>query len=139
MTKSLIMLLCAAHMVEKKSLGALKEQMEVAENAAIYERIKAHLVETQWQVSLLEACLEFQGIDKNFLDRKTCKLADRINGLDLVGIKQFEIRIYSKIIAAARKTDAPEILQACREILEQDRTMAEWIEDNSYQLNPAFI
>jgi ferritin-like metal-binding protein YciE len=128
--ESLVSLLCAAYAVEQKSLDALREQ-ELVSDSGFQKRIRAHVVETQWQKRLLGACLEFQGIDKDFIDEEVHKFADSTGRLvDLFSIKRFEIDLYKKIIAAARVADAPEVLQACREILEQERAMAEWIEDN---------
>jgi len=99
-------------------------------NPDIAARINTHIVETQWQLKLLTACLEFHGSDKNFPDKEVHGFSGEFGGLvDLFSVKRFEISLYKRIIAAAREANAPEILQSCREILEQERAMAEWIED----------
>lgn len=127
--ESLATLLRTAYAVEQKALDTLREQAEFA-SLEMRPRIMDHIVETQWQLKLLGACLEFQGIDKNFVDKGAHGLVEEVGRLeDLFSIKRFEINLYKKIISAAREAAAPEILQACREILEQERAMAEWLED----------
>jgi ferritin-like metal-binding protein YciE len=130
---SLGTLLCAVYLVEQKSLDVLTEQLETAGTREARKRIKAHLVETQWQIKLLEACMEFQGIDRNIPDKEASGLADEIGSTGLFGLKRFEIELYKRVIAAAREQGAPEVLQACREIMEQERAMAEWIEDSRFE------
>lgn len=139
MAESLETLLCAIYAVEQKSLEIIAEQMKFAVNEGIRKRLKGHLAETQWQIKLLEACIKFQDIDGNITDRRMYRLADEIGNASLLEIKNVEIDLYKKLIVAARERHAPEVLQACREILEQERAMAEWIEDNSLDVNVSFL
>jgi ferritin-like metal-binding protein YciE len=138
MALTLETLLCALHMVEHKSLASVQEQVEISGDADTRTRLKAHLVETQWQIKLLEACLEFQGIDWRTPGREALRVVEKVDA-GLLTIKRFEIALYKKIIVAARKCRAPEILQACREILEQERAMAEWLEDNHHKTALAYL
>jgi len=129
-TESLITLLRTAHAVEQGFLDAVKGHLDAVTCPDAIARIRSHLVEMQWQARLLEACLEFQHHAGVALDAEVCKQAEEASGAGLLAIKKFKIALYKRIIAEARKQQAPEVLQACREILEQEREMAEWIEDN---------
>ncbi len=138
MAESLITLLSAAYTVEQKSLAAIKKHLITADNPDTEVRIRAHFVETQWQIKLLKACLELLGIDREALDAKECRRPAETGGTGLLAIKRLEIDLYKKVIVEARRQHAPEVLQACREILEQERAMAEWIEDNHFMASPPF-
>jgi ferritin-like metal-binding protein YciE len=138
MPESLATLLCSVYAVELKCIEIIRAQLEAADCPDARKRIKAHLIETQWQIKLLDACLEFQGIDRALSGTDFDGLASKISRLSLFEIKRFEIELYKKVIAAAREHRAPEVLQACREILEQERAMAEWVQDNYLPRNAAF-
>ena len=135
MTESLVTLLCTAYAAEHESLHVIKEYLTAADDRAVQIRIKEHLVETQWQIKLLRACMQFQSIDKDDPDTEFRDISSQINNTDLLAIKRFEIALYKKIIVKARKRQSPEVLQACREILGQEIAMAEWIEDNHSKTN----
>lgn len=125
MTESLRDLLRTAYMTEQLSLSALRAQMQKLGSKDMHIRIKAHVIETQWQLSLLKACMELRGIDKD-----VPRIEPKPDKVSLADIKRFEISLYKKMIAAAREQQAPEVLQASREILEQELTMSDWLEDN---------
>ena len=138
MTEALATLLCTAYAMEKKSLAVIREHLLATDNPEVGARIRAHFVETQWQIKLLRACLEIQGIDEEALDAESRNCISEIESTNLLTIKRFEINIYKTVIAEARKQHMPEILQCCREILEQERAMAECIEDNYFTENLSF-
>jgi ferritin-like metal-binding protein YciE len=133
-TEPLITLLHTAHAAEQEFLEAVRGHLETITCSGIRARISSHLVEMQWQIRLLEACLEFRGNGGVFSDVEVRRQAAETAKAGLLAIKRFKIALYKKIIAEARKQQAPEVLQACREILEQERGMAEWIEDNHSDL-----
>jgi ferritin-like metal-binding protein YciE len=130
MAETLATLLRAARLAERRSITILKGKMEIIDDLDVYKQFQSHLVETQWQVKLLEACLEFQGADKDEPDLEAFKIASEVGSAGLFAMKRFEIGLYKRIIAAAREANAVDVLQACREILEQERAMAEWIESS---------
>jgi ferritin-like metal-binding protein YciE len=129
-TESLITLLRTAHAAEQAFLEAVKGHLDAVTCPDAIAHIRSHLVEMQWQARLLEACLEFQDHAGAALDAELCKQAEEASAAGLLAIKRFKIALYKRIIAEARKQQVPEVLQACREILEQERGMAEWLEDN---------
>lgn len=130
MPERLKTLLRMAYAVEQKSIDVLQRQIETARNFCAQERLKSHLVETQWQVNLLKACFEFLETDNEPLESEVPDIICGIAHPDLFTMKRIEIKLYKQIMSAARKAQAPDVLQACREILEQERAMAEWIEDS---------
>ncbi|MDE2337485.1 MAG: nucleotide sugar dehydrogenase [Alphaproteobacteria bacterium] len=131
-------LLCAACAVEKKSLAAVRKCMDAAGNPVVRSRLDAHLLETRWQIKLLDACLDIHGVDKEVLAVEASAVVPALSRENLLTIKRAEICLYERIISLARKQRAPDVQQACREILEQERTMAEWIEDNHAILSIPF-
>lgn len=98
-------------------------------------RLQGHLVETRWQSRLLETVLEHYNLDKNPVDRQDYPFFSEIGKSSLFAFERFEIELYKKLIGAAREAQEPEIQQVCKEILEQERAMAEWIEDNACKIN----
>jgi len=134
MAENLAALLRAAYAAECMFLDILKKYLEAAQPHDVRIRLGEHLVETQWQANLLGACLEFQGANKDIPDAQACTLAAAAGKTGLLAIKRFKIDLYKKIIAEARKQRAAEVIQACREILEQERAMAEWIEDYPFAI-----
>lgn len=133
-TESLAVLLRTAHAAEQEFLDTVRGYLETITHPDMQERLRSHLVEMQWQIKLLEACLEFQDSAGATQDTEVREQAVETSKAGLLAIKKFKIALYKKIIAQARKQQAPEVLQACREILEQERGMAEWIEDNHSDL-----
>ncbi len=138
MSEHLWTLLCTACEVEKESLNALRKCIGSAVNPAARAKLNAHLSETRWQMKLLDACLDINGVDKGRFERGVARLVPKISRENLLTIKCAEIDLYEKIIFIARKGHTPDVLQACREILEQERAMAEWIEDNHMLVNISF-
>ncbi len=138
MSEHLWTLLCTACEVEKESLSALRKCLNAVVHPAARERLHEHLSETRWQMKLLDACLDINGVDKSRFKRGVARLVPKISRENLFTIKCAEVDLYEKIIFIARKGHTSDVLQACREILEQERAMAEWIEDNHALVNISF-
>jgi ferritin-like metal-binding protein YciE len=133
----LVGLLRTAHKVEQDVLGILRRHLEASECQDVQARLKDHLAETKWQVKLLEACLEFHHAGgEDTAEIKTAEFVTEAWHKDLLALKRLEIDLYKKIIIEARAHQVPEVVQACREILEQERAMAEWIEDSRLVIPP---
>ena len=138
MAESLGTLLHAAYMMEQVSLHALKERLGLADDQDVLARFKAHIVETRWQASLVKACMEFQEIHTGAHDGGAVRLVGKMKTENLFELKRFEIDLYKRVISFVRTQYAPEVLQACREILEQEVSMMEWIEDNHFKIKDLF-
>jgi ferritin-like metal-binding protein YciE len=139
MSQSLATLLCAARLAEKKCLDALKGKLEIIDDPDVHKQFQDHVVETQWQMKLLEACMEFQGIPSDYFCPEAHRMVSELPRKDVYTIKQLEIDLYKKILLAARMENASETMQACREILGQETAMAEWMEMNLPCSNMPFI
>lgn len=137
MSVSLPTLLYTGYAMEQRSLDILNGQLEIVDDADLHRQLKSHVVETKWQIKLLEACLEFQNLDKQLCHQKSCVMLAGFSHKGLLAFERFEVDLYKKLMAAAHAVHAPEILQSCKEILEQERAMVEWLE--IFSMDPAFI
>lgn len=137
MDTSLTPLLRAAHQAEHHFVAIVKESLDSPGEPVLQERLKDHLVEMQWQIRLLEACLEFRDGHAAAPCPATCRAAAESGAGGLIAIKRFKINLYKKILQEARQQQAAEVLQAGREIIGQERAMAEWLEDYNGQAGTA--
>lgn len=128
-------LLCSAYAVEKKSLELIQRCVQTAENFHINDRLSEHLVETRWQLQLLKACMDLHGVDMSLAREEKEKIDGWFPHAQLKPLKRIEIDLYKKGIGIAREYGAPEAQQACREILDQERAMYEWLLDNPVYMN----
>lgn len=118
-----------AYCLERRALEILHAQQRKSLCDALHTRMKEHALDTKWQARLLEVCLENLGASPG--DAEPRKI--RHESMD-VAFKQVEILTYSALIAAAKSAGEDEIADICREILEQERAMAEWLAENQHKM-----
>jgi ferritin-like metal-binding protein YciE len=118
-----------AYCMERRALEILHTQQRKSLCDQLRARMKEHALETKWQARLLEVCLENLGAAPPSFSHKKI----RHDSMD-VAFKQVEILTYSALIAAAKSAGEDEIADICREILDQERTMADWLAENQHIL-----
>jgi ferritin-like metal-binding protein YciE len=143
-TRTLVVWLRDAHAMERATLDTLDHLAERLNRPYpdFAARFRQHWQETLGQVERIETCLKGLGSDTStFKD-----LRNRFLGIakayavevlpdelvkDCVAAcasRHFEIAAYISLAAAARKLEQPAIVQMCEENLQQERSMASWLE-----------
>jgi ferritin-like metal-binding protein YciE len=134
-----------AYAMEQAQIPVLQNH---ARDAAALPHVRArdeqHLEETRRHAELVESCLErlgespskakgfFGGMMGAMQSVATGPFKDELvkNFLQDYASENLEIASYSALIAAARDLNEPEIAATCERILEDERNMARWLEDN---------
>lgn len=131
-----------AHAMEKQAEKMLESQASRLEHyPQLKTRIEQHLIETRGQAEKLEQCLALLGTDLSTMKDLGGKLAafgqamggmmagDEVmkGSLASYAFEHFEIASYKALIQAAEKVGKPEIAAICRDILQQEEAMAEWL------------
>ncbi len=134
-----------AHAMETTLEKVLTEHAENAkEHPEIKLKIEAHLAQTKEHARKVEDCIAQLGekipaIKKTFaafagmLRGKAASMAEDFmvrNAVDEYMAEHLEIASYTAIIVAANELGEGDIAEICEEILEEEREMADWLEDN---------
>ncbi|KAE8436413.1 ferritin-like domain-containing protein [Vreelandella piezotolerans] len=132
-----------AHAMEKQAEEMLKAQAKRIEHyPALSARIDQHLHETEHQAEKLERVMNELGIDTSAVKDMGGKLTafgqslggmmagDEVvkGGIASYAFECFEIANYKALIAAAEQANQPEVVRVCREILEEEQAMADWLD-----------
>ena len=141
-SKHLIDWLRDAHAMEKQAEKMLESQASRLEHyPQLEQRIGQHIEETKRQVEKLEHCMGLLGTDASTikdLGAKMTAFGQAVGGMmaeDEVikgaiasyAFENFEIASYKAIIKAADMSSQPEISQVCKEILQEEIAMADWL------------
>jgi ferritin-like metal-binding protein YciE len=131
-----------AYAMEKSIEETLERHAEQAsEFPHIRSRIEEHILETRSQATRVKACIERDGASvssvKSTLGNvvgmamglSTAPARDRLvkNALAEFATEHLEIAAYTAIIEAARELRDGQTEQICREIIEEEQRMAEWL------------
>ena len=132
-----------AHAMEKALVPILKNHARDArDHHDVMDHLQAHLHETERHAMLLEQCLRRlneqpstakTGIAKLFGAMQapaTGMYEDELvkNNIVDFATENFEIACYLALIAAAEELGETEIAFTCREILQEEQEMAEWLQ-----------
>jgi ferritin-like metal-binding protein YciE len=134
-----------AHAMEKQAetmLNALASRIENYPD--LKQRIAQHIEETREQARLVAECIQRRGGDTSLLKDLTGKavaVAQGFSGLfasdevvkgSMFGyaFEHLEIAAYLNLIEGARVVGDAQTLQICEGILEQEKAMAAWLEEN---------
>jgi len=138
-----------AYAMEKALIPVLENH---AKDAKDHPMVKAkdeeHLAETRRHAELVEECLarlgekpsstkQMLGSIFGMLQAPMTGLAgDEIvkNFLTDFAAENFEIACYEALVHAATEFGEPEIAATCRQILEEERRMAQWLQDHLPQI-----
>lgn len=131
-----------AHAMEKQAEKMLKSQASRLEHyPQLQRRIEEHITETQNQSQKLEHCLTLLGTDASAIKDMGAQLTafgqavggmmagDEVvkGGIASYAFEHFEIANYKALIKTAEMASKPEIAQICKEILQEEIAMADWL------------
>lgn len=131
-----------AHAMEEQAKTMLNGLIGRLENyPELAQRIRSHLEETKIQAERLELCLEQLGGDASTLKDtggKLMAIAQSFSGffagdevlkgsLASFAFENMEIASYTILIAAARRLNEEDIVQACEQSLQEEIAMADWL------------
>jgi len=134
-----------AHAMEINLENMLKGQIEeFNEFPGIQERIRLHAEETRRHATLVEEALDFIGQETSTLKEGIAKISSKIGSfgsgwtddspvklvLSDFASEQFEIACYRSLICATGEAGLSEIQEICSQILEEERHMAAFLEEN---------
>lgn len=131
-----------AHAMEKQAEKMLTSQANRLEHyPQLKQRIEQHIEETKRQAEKLEHCMTLLGTDASTIKDLGAQMTafgqaiggmmaeDEVvkGGIASYAFENFEIASYKAIIKAADMASQPEISQVCKEILQEEIAMADWL------------
>jgi ferritin-like metal-binding protein YciE len=131
-----------AHAMEGQAITLLETQIDRLESyPETVPRLRQHLAETKDQRTKVEQCLNKLGEDTSSLKDTTMKVGANLQGImhmmstDEVlkhalasnAFEHFEAASYCALAAAADDAGEPEIAQTCKQIMQQELAMADWV------------
>jgi len=134
-----------AHAMEEQAETMLSAMAERIENyPQVRAKLQQHLEETRDQARRLEACIKRRGSDTSTtkdLAGKFVAMGQGLGGMfasdeiikgSMAGytFEHMEIAAYTVLIATAEAVGDAETASTCRGILEQEKAMARWLEEN---------
>lgn len=107
-------------------------------------RIQQHLEETKRHAEIVKGCVERLGGNTSSIKKGMSTLMGTVQGMSTsvaqdqqikdalqdYGAESFEVASYTSLIAAAEEIGEGEVATACRQILQEDQAMANWILQN---------
>jgi len=154
-THTLIAWLRDAHAMERATVDTLDRLAERLRRRypELAARFRQHWQESLGQVERIEKCLkELRSDTSTFKDLRSRfigiaqayaveVLPDELvkDCLAAYASRHFEIATYISLGAAARKLEQPAIVQMCEENLQQERTMASWLEQQIPEATSEFL
>jgi ferritin-like metal-binding protein YciE len=132
-----------AYAMERGLEVSLKKQAENDElGIELRQRAEMHLEETRRHAETVESLLKGLDADTSAIKTGTGKLAETVKGfgtkfardeqikdlLTAYAMEHFEIACYTALIAAAEAGNFPEVIAACRTIIEDEQEMADWLQ-----------
>lgn len=134
-----------AHALETQAETILKDQYNRLEAyPELRERIAMHADETRNQITRVERCLEKLGTSASMLKDTALQLQGSMQGMmhasasDEVlkdtfasyAFENYEIAAYKALIIMAEDEGEDDIADACRETLEEEERMADWLDEH---------
>lgn len=139
----LIQWLRDAHAMEKQAETMLESQASRLEHyPELRQRIQEHISETRNQARRLETCIDRLGSGTSGMKDTAGKMTAMMQGMggmfagdevikgSMAGytFEHFEISAYMTLITAAEEVGDQQTASVCREILEEEKAMADWIQ-----------
>lgn len=143
-----------AHAMEKQAEKMLKAQAERLDHYPVLRgRIEQHLEETRHQADKLEQAMSNSGIDTSVvkdLGGKLSAFGQAIGGsmasdevvkgsIASYAFECFEIANYKALIQAAEHVGQTEIARVCKEILQEEQAMADWLAAHLEETTEQFL
>lgn len=153
-SKHLVDWLRDAHAMEKQAEKMLKSQASRLEHyPQLQQRIEEHIEETVNQAEKLEHCITLLGTDTSAIKDMGAELTafgqavggmmaeDEVvkGGIASYAFEHFEIASYKALIKAADMASQPEVSQICKEILQEEIAMADWLSSHLDDTTQQFL
>lgn len=134
-----------AYAMETQALEMSKRQSEKIENyPELAQRVATHIEETKDQIKKLETCFQILEKDPSAFKNIAGWTAGNIQALSGMfasdevikgsmasySFEHLEICAYRVLIATAEAANEPEIAELCKQILDQEYQMADWIAEH---------
>lgn len=143
-----------AHAMEMKAIEILEKQgNRFDEIPEMRNRVRQHVEETKRQAIRLERCINRLDSDHSMMKDLTGKTmgtftamanafaSDEIvkNAIADFSFEEFEIGCYESLIEAARFCGESQVEEVCRENLEEEKAMAEWVEQRIPEVTRTYL
>jgi ferritin-like metal-binding protein YciE len=143
-----------AHAMEEQAETMLTAQAGRLERyPELRSRIEQHIEETKRQASRIEACLEQLDSSSSGMKDLAGKFTATMQGVGgmfagdevvkgaMAGyvFEHMEIASYTALAAAAEKAGEPEVARVCRQNLEEEKAMADWLAAHLPSVTEAFL
>jgi ferritin-like metal-binding protein YciE len=143
-----------AHAMERATTENLDRlQARFGRHPQLFTRMQQHWIESEEQAVRLEASLKLLGAKPSSTKDATSRLLGALEAyvtalapdevlkdcLAAYAFEHFEIASYLALVEAARLAGEPEIERTCDEHLQQERTMAAWLEQQIPELTRDYL
>ena len=143
-----------AHAMEMQAVQMLSGMAgRIKSYPMLQARIEQHIEETKNQASMIERCITARGGDTSKMKDAAAQLlatAQALSGMfagdevmkgSLAGytFEHMEIASYRILIAAAEALGDQQTAMTCRQILQEEEAMAEWLAENIGPLTKEFL
>ena len=133
-----------AHAMEQTVLRMLDGMLQTSDDPEVVDRLEHHKLETQQHAATMRRRLESHGAQPS-LTRQAAGIVEALaklpldlvrgekagrNARDAYAAEHLEIASYELLRRVAERAGDEETARACSEILEQERAMARFIDDN---------
>jgi ferritin-like metal-binding protein YciE len=143
-TEQLITWLNSAYSMEQSLAKVLENHAKDAkDHPEMRSRLEEHIIETRNHADRVAECLGMLGEKPSTMKAAMGNVMGMVQGAstgmfrdELIknvladyASEHFEIACYRSLIAAAEALEKPEIAEICAEILEEEESMAAWLEE----------
>jgi ferritin-like metal-binding protein YciE len=132
-----------AHAMESGLISILEAHASQFGNTMPHaaDRMRRHITETQQHAQRIEECLRFLGTQPSTVKSGLSSLIGALEGSSTAlfsdqlvkdaladyASEQFEVACYTALVRVAEELGYPEIAQRCRQNLNEDKAMADWL------------
>lgn len=143
-----------AHGMEHSLIQVLENHAKDAkEHPQVQARIEAHLEETRRHAELIKGCIERRGGNVSSLKSGLGKVMGTLQGMSTEFFKDeliknaladyasenFEIASYTSLIAAAEELGDFETAEVCKQVLEEEKAMAQFLAEQIPTLTRQYL
>ena len=152
--KLLVAWLNDAYGMEKNAEEMLEKQAKrLGDFPTMQQKVREHLETTRIQCDRVEGCLRSLDEKPSTLKSAAGKISANLgamanataedevikNGIADFAFENFEIASYESLVAAAELLGEQQIAQACRQNLEEEREMAQWLQQHLPETTQQFL
>lgn len=134
-----------AHAMESALVQILEHQVKDAKDfPTVQSRLEQHLGETRRHAQMVQECVQNLGGSTSSVKSGFASLFGQMqalstgaaqdemvkNGLADYAAENFEVASYEALIAAATEIGDTQTASVCRQIMQEDQAMADWLQQN---------